>query len=160
MMFCQNCGKEIADNSLFCNACGCKQDRVVTVNDDPMQSKNSTETNAPEVTLPTRHMAWPLKVLINVLVLILKLALFLVGAAVGVLAIIVSLLGPLAGGALSIMGTIVLLFSIFDKDTEAIVYVTSCVVIVIGGILTAVPSLLATVSGAIQGLSASITFRT
>ncbi len=44
-MYCKQCGKEIADNSVFCQHCGCKQDAKTTPSEKKIIEITTTTIN-------------------------------------------------------------------------------------------------------------------
>ena len=156
-MFCKQCRAEIPDNSVFCNACGAKQENNAILEEKAIPITEDSEKYASE-SIPTHRLPLPIRLLLNLFILVLKVILFLVGAVFNILAVIVSLLGPLAGGALSVLGTAGLVFWLFDRSMGTVFAVTACVLILAGGIIAAAPSLLATAGTVINACSLNVRF--
>ena len=156
-MFCKQCGAEIPDDSTFCNACKNQQENTtITAEEMIPHTENPEEGQSEPIT--THKLSLPLRLLINLLIIVLKVILFVVGLAFNILSIITSLLGRLAGGLFAILGTVGLVFWLFDRSMGGVFAVTSCVMIVGGGVIAAAPSLLATIGTAITTFSQSIKF--
>ena len=156
-MFYKQRETEQANNSAFCNDREEKQeDADFTIEETGPLAEDPREVQLKPAA--ARKVSLPLRVLINVLIIVLKVILFVVGLAFNILSIITSLLGRLAGGILSILGTAMLIFWLFDRDMGTVVAVSSCVMIVAGGVIAAAPSLLATIGTTISAFSQSIKF--
>ncbi len=76
-MFCSNCGKQIADESKFCDGCGAKQGADNSVNSDPNETVDSTQ-NAP-ITPNSQVQKSPKKKANVFIVLAVVLVAFLIG---------------------------------------------------------------------------------
>lgn len=155
-MYCKRCGTKIPDDSIFCNSCGTKQ-----VEDDAISAETQHLDEAPmedsAEEIHKSNLPFPVKLILNLLIFVLKVVLFVIGIPFYLVSIITWLLGGIAGTFIVFVGTVCLIFWLFEIS-NIFLLVSGCVLALGGFTIFAAPSLVMSLGGMIQRISARIRY--